>query len=45
MNGHEQVVTILLRHGAKVSDKDEQGRTALHLAVEHRREAILKILL
>ncbi|KAI3320910.1 hypothetical protein HD806DRAFT_547071 [Xylariaceae sp. AK1471] len=45
MSGHEQVVTTLLEHWARVGNKDEQERAALHLAVENRRETLLEILL
>ncbi|KAJ5150726.1 uncharacterized protein N7500_010915 [Penicillium coprophilum] len=45
IGGYEDVVTLLLTHGARIDQVDCQDRSALHFAVNHRREAILKILL
>lgn len=45
IGGHEDVVTLLLMHGARIDKADHQGRSALHFAVSYRREVILKILL
>jgi ankyrin repeat protein len=35
----------LLAHGARLGSLDSQHRSALHWAVVHRREALLKLLL
>jgi hypothetical protein len=43
--GHEAVVRLLLAHGARISEVDRDRRSALHLAVMHRRERVLRILL
>ncbi|RYP39083.1 hypothetical protein DL767_002346 [Monosporascus sp. MG133] len=46
IGGHEDVVTSLVEHeGTQIDGADGQGHTALHLAVLHRREALLKVLL
>lgn len=45
IGGFKDVVRILLQHGARVCDSDVQGCSALHLAVAHRRGAILQLLL
>lgn len=41
----EAVVFTLLGHGARLSGLDRQDRSALHYAVLHQRENMLKILL
>ncbi|RZC38261.1 Ankyrin repeat domain containing protein [Asbolus verrucosus] len=38
------IVKILLHHGADLSIADTEGNTAIHLAIEHRRSALLKVL-
>ena len=43
--GHATIVRTLLRHGAKVAETDIDSRSPVHLAVLHKREDILKILL
>lgn len=43
--GYAEVVSSLLSHGASVAAVDRQHRSALHWAVLHRREGVLKILL
>ncbi|KAJ5502194.1 hypothetical protein N7463_005068 [Penicillium fimorum] len=45
IGGHEDLVTLLLMHGARIDKFDRQDRSVLHFAVSHRRELILKILL
>lgn len=42
---HEAVVVSLLAYGARVGERDCVWRSALHWAVWHRRESILRILL
>ena len=39
------ILKILLDHGADVRLSDPEGNTAIHLAIEHRRSAMLKLLL
>lgn len=45
--GYEDVVASLLQHGARLQEagSDPQRRSALHWAVLHRRDAILRLLL
>jgi hypothetical protein len=43
--GYEDVTDTLLRHGARIAEVNNQQRSALHWAVLHRRDAILRILL
>lgn len=43
--GHEAVVRLLLAHGAHVADVNRDRRSAVHLAVLHRREGVLRVLL
>jgi ankyrin repeat protein len=38
-------VRSLLAHGARVGEVDRDRRSALHLAILHRRESVLRILL
>ncbi|RYP56732.1 hypothetical protein DL771_011671 [Monosporascus sp. 5C6A] len=46
IGGHEDVVTSLVEHGrTQIDGADDQGHTALHLAVLHRQEGMLKVLL
>ncbi|KAI1213024.1 ankyrin repeat-containing domain protein [Annulohypoxylon truncatum] len=46
IGGHEEVVRSLLLHGANIGDDSGTQRpSALHLAVLHRRENILRVLL
>ena len=45
IGGHDDVAVSLLSHGACIGDLDGHGRSALHWAVLHRREALLKLLL
>ena len=43
--GHEDVVHLLLEHGAELSAQDKDGRTALHLASENGHEKVALLLL
>lgn len=43
--GHEEVVGLLLAHGAHLGAVDGRRRSALHWAVKARREAVLRLLL
>ncbi|RYO90127.1 hypothetical protein DL766_002475 [Monosporascus sp. MC13-8B] len=46
IGGHEDVIASLVKHeGTQIDRADNQGHTALHLAVLHRRESLLKVLL
>ena len=46
IGGHEDVVRSLLSYGARIGDVDGQQRpSALHWAVLHRRETLLRVLL
>lgn len=45
IGGYGDVVRSLLSHGATIGTVDGQHRSALHWAVMHRREGVLKILL
>ena len=45
VGGHEDVVSSLLSHGARIGSVDCQNRSVLHWAVLYRREALLKMLL
>lgn len=45
IKGYEDIVDVLLSHGAGVHHVDRQGRSALHWAVLHRRDRLLKKLL
>ncbi|KAK4223160.1 ankyrin repeat-containing domain protein [Podospora fimiseda] len=45
IGGYDDVVSSLLTHGARITSVDNQHRSALHWAVLHRREAMLKLLL
>lgn len=46
IGGHEDVVRSLLSHGARIGNLDgEFSTTALHLAVIHRRDDLLRLLL
>ncbi|KAK3985846.1 ankyrin repeat-containing domain protein [Cladorrhinum sp. PSN332] len=45
IGGFEDVVSSLLNHGARITSVDNQHRSALHWAIVHRREAMLKLLL
>lgn len=44
-NGNIQVVMLLLERGTEVNAKDDDGKTALHIAVEGSREDIARLLL
>lgn len=44
-NGHEQIVELLLKHGANVNAKAANGNTPMHYAVQHNYTGILKLLL
>jgi ankyrin repeat protein len=39
-----EIVKVLLHHGANLRVADGEGNTAIHLAIENRRSAMLKIL-
>ena len=39
-NGHERVVELLLRHGAKINQRSSGGETALMLAAARRHERV-----
>lgn len=43
--GHKDIVCMLLSCGAQLDNVDHQLRSALHWAVIHRREALLRVLL
>ncbi|KAK6317907.1 hypothetical protein J4Q44_G00111980 [Coregonus suidteri] len=44
-DGYSQVINVLLSHGAEVNSQDENGYTALTVAVQYgREEAVLKLL-
>jgi ankyrin repeat protein len=43
--GHEGVVELLLAHGARVDVTDRESRSALHWAVLHGRERVLRLML
>lgn len=45
IGGYEDVVSSLLAHGARIGNLDTQRRSALHWAVVHRREGLLRLLL
>ncbi|KAF1987064.1 ankyrin, partial [Aulographum hederae CBS 113979] len=45
ISGYDKVVELLLQHGARLSEIDRERRTAIHWAVLHRREGILRLLL
>ena len=45
IGGYKDVVGVLLSHGARIEATDDQRRSALHWAVVHRREVLLKVLL
>jgi ankyrin repeat protein len=45
LNGHQQVVSALLSHGAAVNAADALGHTALHLAARGGHECVLSVLL
>ncbi|XP_966599.3 uncharacterized protein LOC655576 [Tribolium castaneum] len=40
-----EIIKVLLNHGASISISDPEGNTMLHLAIEHRRLHILRVLL
>ena len=42
---HDQVVTLLLQHGAEVNKANSNGDTPLHRAAIHGRVSVLKLLL
>ncbi len=41
LNGHKEIVELLLSHGADINEKDDAGKTALDLAQD---SAIIKML-
>ncbi len=45
IGGFEDVAGSLLAHGARVGAADNHRQSALHWAVRHRREALLKLML
>lgn len=45
IQGHDRVTILLLSHGACIGQVDSQGRSALHWAILHRREVLLKMML
>jgi ankyrin repeat protein len=45
IGGFQDAASSLLARGARVGATDSQNRTALHWAVVHRREALLRLLL
>ena len=45
MGGHEEVVRLLLEHGADVHAQKKDGDAALHLATVHRRDKVMRVLL
>ena len=45
IGGYDEVAVLLLSHGACIGDVDGHGRSALHWAVLHRREGLLRLLL
>ncbi|PQE11929.1 hypothetical protein CJF31_00000051 [Rutstroemia sp. NJR-2017a BVV2] len=44
-NGHNQIVRLLLEHGARLESRDEFDRTPLWWAIEGRRTTIARLLL
>ena len=44
-NGHDQVVSVLLKAGADVHEKDGGGSTPLHIAASHSRQKVARVLL
>lgn len=45
INGHDEIADYLLQHGASIQAVNNQARSALHLAVLHRRDGLLRRLL
>ena len=45
IGGHEGAVELLLAHGARVGETDQEKRSALHWAVLHQRERVLRLIL
>lgn len=44
VENHDSVADILLSHGAQMAEMDGRQRSALHLAVLHRHEQLLRLL-
>lgn len=44
-NGNEAMVRLLIRHGANLARRDNDGSTSLHYAVKSGQEAIVKLVL
>jgi hypothetical protein len=44
-NGHEDIVSLLLKHGARINAQSNNGFTLLHWATENGREAVASLLL
>ncbi|TGO45376.1 hypothetical protein BCON_0398g00010 [Botryotinia convoluta] len=45
IDGHEPVVSLLLAHGARISDVDRRGRSASHWATMNQHQGVLRLLL
>lgn len=43
--GHEEIISILLEHGAWINICDEVGDTPLHWAVRESKESLLRFLI
>ena len=45
MKGHDKIIQCLLKHGAKVNEKNKDGNTSLHEAVLHKQHKAVQCLL
>lgn len=45
LSGHNEMVELLLQHGALINEKDNDGNTALNLAASRGRDAVVQKLL